>query len=172
MYDLIKDFQTLIAGILVLIGVVVTLWQNASVARKQRENQRDHERENLRVALLAELQINRFVLIEKWNQLKPNFETNPTMTALVQTDVMDDNYLALLNHIGLLTQIEVNKVMTAYLALRGSRTKLSLIGKPVDGSRQYVNVKSAFVTKVLENLTEPLDQAIESLEEHLEAQTG
>ena len=172
MYDFIKDFQTLIAGILVLIGVVVTLWQNASVARKQCENQRNHQQNNLREALLAELKINHDALVDNWQQSKIGSRRDQDEEILIPTDIMNDNYLAHLNQIGILSRIEVNKVMYAYLALRASSTKLSLIGTPVDESRQYVRVRLALVTEMWKNLIEPLNQAIKSLEEHLEAQTG
>ena len=53
----IQHFQTQIVGIIGFAGVIATLWFNARQARNQRIDERHHESEALRTALIEELKI-------------------------------------------------------------------------------------------------------------------
>jgi hypothetical protein len=57
--DLLQKFQTGIVGLLGFTGVILTLFTNAWIARRQARDTRNHERETLARALLAELSSHR-----------------------------------------------------------------------------------------------------------------
>jgi hypothetical protein len=57
LYQLLRDFQAGIAGILGFLGVILTLWINARLARAARLNAIEHERTSVRVAFAEELKL-------------------------------------------------------------------------------------------------------------------
>jgi len=162
----IAKFQTLIVGFIGFAGVIFTLWYNGNVAREQRRDERHHEREALRAALVEELKINRRSLKENADSLKqqpPKEEGG----AFVPTDPMDDAYRSFVPRIGLLSQAEVTKVMGAHLSLRTYNAKLFLVGVPVHTSPRHVQVPAKnfpLLAKMQESFIGPIEEAIEVLE--------
>src|SRR5712671_1506325 len=55
-YNVIKDFQSGVVGILGFIGVIITLWWNAHSAEQTRVQERNEARHTLQSALRQELQ--------------------------------------------------------------------------------------------------------------------
>ena len=49
----IRELQYLIVGIIGFVGVIFALWFNAREARKQRRDERRHEGETMRAALVC-----------------------------------------------------------------------------------------------------------------------
>lgn len=165
MWIWIEKFQTLIVGVIGVAGVIVTLLYNAKVARDQRRDERDHEREALRVALIEELQINRRSLKENSDKLRED-PPNERGGAYVPTDPMDDAYRSFVPKIGLLSQEEVSKVMEAYLSLQTYNAKLFLLGVPVNTSPRHAKVPAENCTALAdlqEVMIGPIDEAIEAL---------
>jgi len=161
--DFIKSYQTLIVGFLGFVGVICTLWFNAWLARRQRREERQHELETLRSALLVELDINRQALQEN---LKKDFNTQDVGGCLVPTDLMDDAYRAFTDRIGLLTTNEVHKVMLTYLTLRNFNSKLFLIGGSVHTGDRHVNIPAknlSLLSEMQKELVSPINKAIEAL---------
>ena len=164
LWTAIQEFQSLIIGFLGFAGVIFTLRFNAQQAREQRRDERHHEGETMRAALIAELKINRESLernIDKANQ------ASETQGVFVPTDTMDDAYRAFTHRIGLLSQAEVDKVMYAYLSLRTCKANLFLIGAPPDTRDLHVQVPPKNVSKLsklLGSLIGPIHEAIEVLE--------
>lgn len=159
------EYQNLIVGSIGFAGVIFTLWFNSNEARKQRQDERQHEREALRVALMEELKINRHSLKENMDTLNQRPPENAG-GAFVPTDPMDDAYRSFVPKLGLLSQAEVSKVMGAYLALRTYDAKLFLVGVPVDTSPRHVQVPAEnfpLLAGMQEGLIDPIDQAIEAL---------
>jgi hypothetical protein len=137
---------------------------NAKTARDQRDEEREHERKALRAALIAELQINRYSLEENSRQLRENPSKGG---AFVPTDRMDGTYQSFLPRIGLLSEGEVSKVMSAYLSLETYNAKLFLVGVPVHTSPRHVEVPAKnlqLLARMQEGMLEPIDQAIKALE--------
>ncbi len=166
LWTVIETFQNLIVGIIGFGGVIFTLWFNSKEAREQRRDERQHDRETLRVALTEELKINRHSLKENMDSLK---EQPPEKAggAFVPTDPMDDAYRAFIDRIGLLSKAEVSKVMDAYLMLQTYNAKLFLVGVPVHTSPRHVQVPAKnfpLLAGMQENLIGPLDEAIEVME--------
>ena len=161
----LETYQTLAVGIVGFVGVIVTILFNAKISRDQRRDERDHERNTLRVALIAELKINRRSLRENADTLKE--ASSDTEDAFVPTDPMDDVYRAFVPRIGLLSQDEVGKVMDAYLTLEEFYSKLFLLGVPVSTSPGHVSVPSTnlqFLARMQESVLGPIDEAIGALE--------
>ena len=162
----LQTYQTLVVGFVGFTGVIITLWFNARTARDQRRDELAHEREVLRVALIAELKINRRSLRENAETLREN-PPDSEGGAFVPTDPMDDVYRAFVPRIGLLSQDEVGKVMDAYLTLETFDAKLFLIGVPVPTSPRHVNVPGSnlpILAGMQESVLGPIDEAIGALE--------
>lgn len=161
----LNSYQTLIVGAIGFAGVILTLRHNAKVAHDQRNKEREHEREALRVALVAELRINRRSLEENSRRLK---EGSPRGEGgvFVPTDRMDGAYRSFLPRIGLLSEDEVSKVMEAYLSLETYNAKLFLVGLPVDTGHRHVHVpakNARMLAAMQEGMLQPIDQAIKAL---------
>src|SRR5919109_570157 len=85
----VPEFQTLIVGCLGFAGVIITLVLNAWYSRQQRREERRHECQTLRVALIEELRIIRGALARETE--KEN-DTSEADGYAVPTDAMDDAY--------------------------------------------------------------------------------
>ena len=160
----IKEFQSLFVGIIGFGGVMLTIWLNASQARKQRQDERQHNRATLRTALIAELKIHR-------NSIDENRDRNDGISEstgyVVPTDPMDDVYRAFTPRIGLLSREEVRKVLLAYLSIRAYHAKLFLIGVPFQTGDRNIHIPSkngSYLFAMQEGLTGPIEMAIEELE--------
>jgi hypothetical protein len=80
---------------------------------------------------------------------------------------MDGTYQSFLPRIGLLSEGEVSKVMSAYLSLETYNAKLFLVGVPVHTSPRHVEVPAKnlqLLARMQEGMLEPIDQAIKALE--------
>ena len=102
-----KDYQTLFVGVVGFAGVIITLLVNAWQARKQRRDERTHECETMRTALIEELAINRGGLQRNAAILN---DGSGTSDVSVPTDPMNDVYEAFTHRIGLLSKEEVKLV--------------------------------------------------------------
>jgi hypothetical protein len=133
----VREFQTLIVGFLGFAGVIFTLWFNAWQTRRQRREERHHESETLRVALVEELGINRdWVVRETEKDERPL--GNSTLGCAhgrygrCLPQVHGSDWPAIIG--------EVRKVMCAYLSLQTFRASLLLIGVPPHTGARYVKV--------------------------------
>lgn len=161
LWTLVKDFQSLIVGVVGFLGIIFTLWFNARQARRDREAELNQERETLRAALLEELKIVHASLERNKADRKEG------KAAFVPTDPMDDAYKAFTQRIGLLTRSEVQKVMYAYLTLRTFEAKLFLIGTPVHTSDRHVQIpheNMSLFYSMEDSLVEPINDAIAAME--------
>lgn len=160
----VQELQVLIVGIIGFAGVMFTLSYTARQARKQRQEERRHDCETLRAALIEELIINRNALI---SHLEKVDESSETRAYLVPTDSMDDVYRAFTDRIGLLSQAEVSKVMYAYLTLRTYGASLFLFGVPTQTSPKHVEIPATNamkLRKMTESLVGPVNEAIGIME--------
>jgi len=162
MLTLIREFQTLIVGVLGFAGVIFTLSFNAWQARSQRRDERQSEAESLRAALLEELRIN---LVS----VRRNIDTAEKAEhgVVVPTEAMDDAYRSFINRIGFLSQEEVHKVMDAYLTLRTYSATLFLIGVRARTDDRYIDVPAKSVPSLLallRGIADPIEQAIAKIE--------
>ena len=110
-------------------GVIFTIWFNARAARRQKADERDHERETLRVALAEELTIIHESLSRNADQVEAKASAKPDGAFWIPADRMDDAYRAFVPKVGMLAKDEVRTTMFAYLTLRTYHAKLRLIGE-------------------------------------------
>lgn len=161
----LETYQTLVVGLVGFAGVIATLVVNAKIARDQRREEREHEREVLRGSLIAELRINRRSLEENSRLLKEQ-PPDDQGGVMVPTDLIDGAYRSLIQRIGLLSDDEVSRVMWAYGALETYSAKLFLIGVPVHTSPRHVQVpaqNATYLVAMQEGMFALVDEAIEAL---------
>ena len=109
------EFQTLIVGAFVLVGVCATLYFNSRLARSNREEDMKSERVIIRTALSEELKIIRRALldgIEKIEEARPDDQN-----LAVPRRPMIDVYNTYLHRLGLLKPRQVEKVLNSYLTV-------------------------------------------------------
>jgi hypothetical protein len=163
----VQDFQTLIAGTIGFAGVIITLVLNARQGRQQRRDERRHECQTLRAALIEELSVNRRSLVYNIEGVRKAGHLSEEGGFDVPTDPMDDAYRAFTHRIGLLPRAEVSKVMFDYLTLRTGNANLFLVGGPHPTSNRHVRVpvqKGPELLARLESCIGPIDEAIGVLE--------
>lgn len=98
----LTTFQSAIVGLVGFIGVIVTLFVNARISRRRVDEARDHDRDTLVRALVAELKqcqndAERIVNVlegqDEWIVLRrirvPIFESNLSKLGLIQTEKLD-----------------------------------------------------------------------------------
>lgn len=120
-YKIFVDFQTLIVGVIGFVGVVYTLRENALLAKKQHERVIDHEKETLRAALVAELEI----IYKSLNGLAES--STPSQGAFYPEEIPHIVYKSLISKIGLLTSEEVGAVIKAYALVNELPARLKLL---------------------------------------------
>jgi len=161
-----QDFQVFVAGILGFVGVIITLAYNAKISRDKKERELSHERKTLRVALKAELLINKISYEKRVQEL--NKETNKS--GLVANKVINDVYIKLLDRIGILTEEEVESILNAYLLLSELPYRLRiLVGTDnlIGLNKEIIKVNPAnlkHAAQMHENFLEPINNALDSIE--------
>jgi hypothetical protein len=165
----LEEFQTLTVGVVGFAGVILTLWFNARQAREQRREERRHECQTLRTALIEELRINREWLVRNTEKVIKDTINDLTEERgyFAPTDPMDDAYRAFRHRIGFLSQPEVGKVMYAYLSLRTYNAQLFLIGVPPHTGDRHVQVpakNAQLLSEMQKSLIGPIEEALTVLE--------
>lgn len=125
----VKDYQSGLVGILGFTGVIVTLFVNATLGRRQWRDAIEQDRRTLRTALMEELRFLKLVFEDRLVMIKgveagdgPEFNS-----FVVPTDTMSDAYQRLVDRVGLLTSEQAAKAIHAYLAVRQVPAELRLI---------------------------------------------
>lgn len=165
-WELIERFQTVVVGAIGFGGVILTLWINATIARKQRDEERAHQRTAIRAALLAELRVNEFSIVSNLQLLR---EQRPEEGggAFVTTDPIDSIYRSVLPTIGLLSENEIHQTLRAYATLETHYANRYLIGVPAHTTPRLVEVQHdnlEVLVGMLDSLLQPIRAAIAALE--------
>lgn len=105
MLNVLEDYQTLISGSVGFIGIIITLFINARLARKARVEEIAHEQNALRTALAAEITIYLESLAKNINKGVPS-AGSPILVPILDTNEI---YALSREKLGLLTEIEVKK---------------------------------------------------------------
>ena len=113
--DCVARFQTLITGVLVLFGVILTLGFNAWIARNDRNKSLKLEQQAIRTALIEELKIVKIGLVDVAEKIENHEEAWGAI--LLPSGTNSDMYKTLLPRIGLITSIQVEKVLVAYMRI-------------------------------------------------------
>ena len=139
----LDDHQTLIAGALGFVGVIITLLVNASLERRQRGREREARSDALRRALAEELRLFEEVLKERLDMIA-EAERDASGGLLIPLTHTTDIFENSIDSLGLLRSDQVAAVLRASLYVRQMPEKLSLLGRIQDprGDRSFVHVGS------------------------------
>ncbi len=119
--------QPLIAGLIGFTGVIVTLFVNAWLARRQETSRLARQAVALRKSLLEELKLLLEVVKDRIDTIAKSEGTHPDGGILIPTDTTTAIFDASLAHIGLLDDHEISLVLRAYIPLKELPTRLRLI---------------------------------------------
>ncbi|WP_292363964.1 MULTISPECIES: hypothetical protein [unclassified Methylophaga] len=164
---MIETYQTLIVGILGFLGVIATLIFNSKLSRDLRKDELKHERNSIRQALITELE-----------SLKGSFKDKSESVETDQDWFLPKNietgiYDVLLPQISLLTREEIKHVLHAYLLVRETPIRLSLLAAATDLDKtpdEYFHIKNKHVVTVrivLAAFIPDIDKAISCLSKEL-----
>jgi hypothetical protein len=137
LYQLVKDFQTLLVGVIGFSGVIVTLLMNSRLSRKQ------HDREVLKTALCAELELNRKSFSDKASTPEDDQEESG---AFYPIEMKTSIYQAFIEKLGLLSTEEVSAVINAYTLIDEAPVRLGLLSSGHDPSYDkpgYIFIKAS-----------------------------
>jgi hypothetical protein len=115
-----KDYQSAIVGAVGFLGVMLTLWVNARLARISRETTITHQRNSVRAAIAGELGLLEYEAKLMLDEMEPN-----PIALLFQGFVPIEIYPSQMANIGALSMEEVRLVIRAYASIRAARANLS-----------------------------------------------
>jgi hypothetical protein len=122
--ELLERFQTSLVGILGFTGVIITMVANAKIQRNLQSAQRQHKVQSLRTALLVELKENVRMFEDRISSLSTS---DTTYHALIPSKVTNSIYQCSLSEVGLLSAVEVESVLRAYLLIEEMPYRLRLL---------------------------------------------
>lgn len=164
--DLLVKFQTSIAALLGFTGVIVTLIVNARNTRGQVEDNRRHEQETLRRALLAELEMHRETIAKNAEQVRKNADgdNDGMYHPFLATPIFDQS----MTRLGTLDLDNLKAVLNAFGVVRGfNRRLIFLTDDPAATLSDTTWVPAAKVKtllRMLETLLPPVDAGIVALQ--------
>ena len=162
--ELLAKFQTGLVGLIGFTGVITTLIVNARLERRRLREAREHERNTLTRALLAELRSHHLSVEANDQQVRRADPTEyPTLIlpAHNPTPVFDANIARL----GLLSDKQIDPVLRAYLLIKEHDRKLELITVRTSDDHRSLAVEKHghLLAGMLEGLLPELDAAIKAL---------
>ncbi|GAB7227356.1 hypothetical protein VrSk94_10370 [Vibrio rotiferianus] len=126
-------YQTLIAGCVGFLGVIISIIANGYFARKQDRKQRLHEKNTIIAALRSELKVNLATIETRANQLSQPF--NPNNQGYLPMSVFNDVYKMSLDKIGVMDESQAEQIIKVYLLLEELPTKMELMaGNSINNS--------------------------------------
>lgn len=142
LYQVVKNFQTLFVGVLGFSSVIFTLLMNSRLSWKQHERNIKHDREVLRTALRAELELNRRSFSENAASAEVDHEVSD---AFFRAETQTKIYQHFIGKLGLLTTEEVSAVIEAYSLIDEIPARLGLLSGEHDSSYNkpgYIYIKA------------------------------
>jgi hypothetical protein len=173
LYQLAKDFQTIIVGLIGFSGVIFTLYTNARLSRKQHERNISHEKETLRAALHAELELARRAFSRIGTPINERNETDRVEEdsgAFFPERYSQSVYQSLISKIGLLPLSAIPKVIDAHSLIDELPTRLRLLSTDNHESFErpgYIYISARYVdtaTSIYRNFLPRIEHALEALE--------
>ena len=167
LYQLAKDFQTLIVGVLGFSGVIYTMRVNSRLSREQHERNITHEREIMKKALRAELQLIQKVFTDNSKESPDNSEESDTF---FPEKTYIDVYQAFVGKLGLLSLEQASAVIKAYTLTEEAPTRLRLLSTGHDQSFDkpgYIFIKAAHCKTAVgmyKSFLPAIEEAIRKLE--------
>lgn len=164
--DLLYAYETLVVGMLAFCGVVLALWGNSYIARRERNLKILNDKKSLKVMLLEELR----ALKRSMDFRSDDLATTSTPNYLLSNDPLTDLFRSSLDKLGLLPAEVLSKVLPAYLSANHLPKNLrlhQLQGAPVELSAHFIVIpKSNFlhVRNMHRDLAKNVGEAITALE--------
>ncbi len=171
MFEILKDFQTGIVGIIGFIGVILTLKQNAKIVREERMNQIAHERKAVRTAICSELECMRDAFKDRIRTMKKGEGDS----ALIPKNKIGNVLDGLIDKIGLLSLEEITLILKAHALVKELPERLSIMCWEVsdtDALPGYIFINGGNIQTAIEmheNFLVKIDSAIASLREQMDA---
>ena len=167
MVQWLDDHQTLIAGALGFLGIIITLFVNASLERRQHGRETAARSDALRLALAEELRLFEDVLKDRLHMIA-EAERDESGGLLIPLTHATDVFESSIGSLGLLRSDQVAAVLRAYLYVRQMPEKLSLLGRVHDPRGEqllvHVGTKHFRAIKTLhENIRKEVSVAIRAL---------
>ncbi|MET0079663.1 MAG: hypothetical protein ABW119_14460 [Candidatus Thiodiazotropha lotti] len=178
----IETFQTLWAGILGFLGIMYTLHKNSENQLKLQAEQKKHEQklwadqikheaDTLRVALKAELILNK----ESYEYSIRQFEQGGDYSSnLIRNKVFNSVYTSLIDKIGALSEDEVDKVVRAYRVIDEVPHRLKFLKRRTggdklggDNSSKVTGALSRVVGGIFKAFLKEIDGAIQTIDKNL-----
>lgn len=157
-YELAKDFQSSIVGLLGFTGVIITLVVNAGIARSNLKKTVTHNKNVVRIALVGEL----LEFKENINYLQQCIN-NSHDHLVIPPQEGNDIYKVMLKDIGLLEPKQVEQVIKAYAGIQHFRLTLEILSER-RGPIIYLPRKNyIIISGSMEALEEQLRKAIAAL---------
>lgn len=165
LYQFVKDFQSIIVGLIGFSGVIYTLRMNAQLSRKQHERTVKQEREVLRTALRAELELIRKSFSNNASSIEEDEESDAFYPSESHTII----YQNFVGKLGLLSPKEVSAVIEAYTLTHEAPTRLRLLSSEHEPSYDkpgYIFIKSNHcktASGVYKSFLPAIEEAIQKL---------
>ena len=169
MYQIAKDFQTLIVGVLGFAGVIITLFINAKASRKQHERAICHEQKALRKALIGELSLIRESFA---GTAEVGKEEEFPSSAFFSVDQNNLVYRSLIQKIGILSPEEVSAIVKAHTLINELPSRLHILASEKSASFNkpgHVFIEAEYVRpaqKIYASFLPEIDEAIRIMSEN------
>jgi len=170
--QVVKDYQTLLVGLLGFTGVITTMLANAKMQRNQHERALLHEARSARVAIKTELLANKKSYELRISQL--NEPPDESSGALVPSKLSNQLYNELLPKLGILSEEELEKVIQAYALISEAPYRLRILvgtDNVIGLNGENIRVESGKLQaakEIHERILVVITKAIELVESHLE----
>jgi hypothetical protein len=160
MYEIIKDFQTAIVGVIGFLGVIWTIRQNASLAREIETRKLKNIIDGARKIVIEELKAFLRIYENGLKGFEPKQDENlliPRFKRFISPDVMSE--------IALLTNDQAQAAIQALLTIDEMDRSVSLLAKHTD--EKYFTVTSdgfPVIQEMYSRQVEKLNEALKKLE--------
>ncbi|MCA3940729.1 hypothetical protein JKP09_20815 [Vibrio vulnificus] len=162
---MIFHYQTLVAGLIGFVGVILSLIANGYFARRQERERIAHNKLTILAALKAELRVNLGTFEARAIQLERpfNYEGDGYLPLVVFNDV----YQQLLNQLGLLDEEHAESIIKVYLAIEELPPTMELLSELNIINDQFVQFRNpeqkAYAARKYKELASLIKEAIEQL---------
>ncbi|PHQ96449.1 MAG: hypothetical protein COB40_08205 [Marinosulfonomonas sp.] len=160
----LRNYQTLVVGLLGFIGVISTLIFNAWMSRNEEKRGRRNKAKSIKMALVSELHLIREAINNANKSLKEKSnDTNDSR--LIPNTPLDNLFRALMGELTVLEPNTVSAILNAYLSYETYLHSLTLIATPISNPN-YICISESLNAQMIsmnEGLIKSLDEELKKL---------